>query len=115
MTQVTIEIEDGAMPKGWEPERIGFPKKGETIVSAMGQKIIGHQVLLGEIYSYPELILRKKYDPGITCIPKGWWVWNDGGEWIASKEVGNWENAVCGLQSLLEFTSTPDGKPQQIC
>jgi len=114
MNEVTIPIEDGTIPDGWEPERIGLAKLGETIV-----RYNSDGIALPNAMKYDSdilaIIIRKKYDPGIDCIPKGWWVWNDGDEWIASKEVGNWENAVCGLQSLLEFTSTPDGKPRQIC
>lgn len=114
MTQETIKIEDGAMPDGWEPERFGFPKEGETIVSVMGQKTIVHQVLPGEIYCYPQMIIRKKYDPGIDCIPKGWWVWKGRANWLASSELGDYNSYVAGLQFLPSFVPPEDGQPRQI-
>ena len=114
MTEVLIEVDDGAMPEGWEPERFGFPEEGETIISAIGQKTITHQVLPSEIYCSPRMILRKKYDPGITCIPKGWWVWFLDTCWVASTGVGICDKTVRGLEFLPDFIPPEDGQPRKI-
>ena len=59
MTQVTIEIEDGAIPDGWEPERFGIPKEIETIVSSRNGKIVTYVTQPQEIFLHPEMIIRK--------------------------------------------------------
>jgi hypothetical protein len=114
MTQVTIDIDDGAIPEGWEPERFGIPKERETIVSSMNGKVVTYVTQPQEIFLHPEMIIRKKYDPGIDFIPKGWWVWNWHQSWTASKVLGEYTNAIVGLQNSVGFIAPEDGKPQQI-
>lgn len=112
MKQVTIPIEDDAIPNGWELYRIGSPKGGESVVcyGADGKPTAGTP----DVNSYyPELIIRKKYDPGIR-LPSGWWVWRADDNYIASKGVEIWIAAVCGLQFLPGFIPPEDGKPRQI-
>ena len=113
MTQVTIEIDGGAIPDGWEPQRFGFPKELETIVSSMNGKIVIYVAQPQEIFLQPRMIIRKKYDPGIR-LPSGWWVWRTDDNWIASKGVDTWGDAVCGLQFLPGFIPPEDGQPRQI-
>ena len=120
MTQITIEIEDGAMPEGWEPERIGFPKEGEVAIRQLewaGGMI--DRVKRNETFRIPQIILRKKYDPGITWIPKGWWVWQQGDSkksWVATPSEGGYGDhvSIYGLQNLIGFIPPEDGKPRQI-
>ena len=119
MTQVTIEIEDGAMPEGWEPERFGIPKERETIVSAVNGKVVKYATQPQETFLHPRMIIRKKYDPGITCIPKGWWVWQQADSkksWVATPSEGGYGDQVSiyGLQNLIGFIPPEDGQPRQI-
>ena len=117
MTQVTIEIDDGAIPDGWDPERFGFPNELETIVSSMDGKVVTYIAQSQEIFLQPRMIIRKKYDPGIDCIPKGWWVWRHQGNWIAS-QVPNEDKGpnnfwLTGLQHSIGFVAPAD-EPRQI-
>lgn len=119
MTQATIEIEDGAMPEGWEPERFGFPKGGEMIPIKIGCEMAAVRVQPQEKFDMPRMIIRKKYDPGIDCIPKGWWVWQQGDakkSWVATPSEGGYGDQVSiyGLQNLIGFTPPEDGQPRQI-
>ena len=114
MTQVTIEIEDGAMPEGWEPERFGFPKGGETIPVKIECEMAAVQVQPQENAYMPRMIIRRKYHPGINCIPKGWWVWVSDGYWVASTGVNIRGGCVYGLQFLEGFIPPEDGQPRQI-
>ena len=113
MNEATIPIEDGAIPEGWEPERFGIPKAAEVVVcyDYTGKTIA---YVMRENGMIPAMIIRKKYDPGIDCIPKGWWVWNWHQSWIASKVVGDYTNAIVGLQNSVGFIAPEDGKPRQI-
>ena len=112
--QGTGEIEDGAMPEGWEPERFGFPKDLETIVSSVNGTVVKYRVQPQEKFDVPRMIIRKKYDPGIDCIPKGWWVWFFNTCWVASTSVGICVEAVRGLEFLAGFIPPEDGQPRQI-
>ena len=119
MTQVTIEIEDGAIPKGWEPERVGIPKPGETIAKHDSQGNAVAITLPVHNWTIPAIIIRKKYDPGITCIPNGWWVWQQGDSkksWVATPSEGGYGDhvSIYGLQNLIGFIPPEDGKPRQI-
>ena len=114
MTQVTIEIEDGAMPDGWEPDRIRIPKTGDTIARYDSQGVVCAYTLPQNNWVIPQIIIRKKYDPGITCIPKGWWVWFFNTCWVASASVGICVEAVRGLEFLSGFIPPEDGQPRQI-
>ena len=114
MTQVTIEIEDGAMPDGWEVERFGFPKVGELIPINTGGEMAAVRVQPQEKFCMPRIIIRKKYNPGIDCIPKGWWVWFFDTCWVASASVGICDESVRGLEFLAGFTPPEDGQPRQI-
>ena len=113
ITQATIEINNGAIPDGWEPQRFGIPKAAEVVVcyDSTGKTIA---YVMREDGTIPAMIIRKKYDPGIDCIPKGWWVWNWHQSWIASKVVGDYTNAIVGLQNSVGFIAPEDGKPRQI-
>lgn len=113
MTQVNIEIDDGAIPDGWKPERFGIPKAEEVVVcyDSTGKTIAYVMRKDGMI---PAMIIRKKYHPGIDWIPKGWWVWNWHQSWIASKAVGDYTSAIVGLQHSVGFIPPKDGKPRQI-
>lgn len=115
MTQVTIEINDGAIPDGWEPERFGIPKAKEVVV---GYDSTGKTIayVMREDGTIPAMIIRKNYDPGITCIPKGWWVWvwDSDGCWVASTGVGICYESVRGLQFFPDFVPPEDGQPRQI-
>ena len=112
--QVTIEIDDGAIPEGWEPERIRIPKNGDTIARYDNQGAVYAYTLPQNDWVIPQVIIRKKYDPGITCIPKGWWVWNGPDSWLASSEMGDYNGSVVGLQLFPSFIPPKDGKPRQI-
>lgn len=111
--EITIEIDDGAIPDGWEPERFGIPKAKEVVV---GYDSTGETIayVMREDGTIPAMIIRKKYDPGITCIPKGWWVWFFDTCWVASTSVGICDEAVRGLEFLAGFIPPEDGKPRQI-
>lgn len=116
--EVTIPIEDGAIPDGWEPERFGFPNEGEMIIALTawggGQPV---RVQPQENFSGPRMIVRKKYDPGIDCIPKGWWVWSHQGNWIASQtpneDKGPNNFWLTGLQHSVGFVAPAD-EPRKI-
>ena len=119
MTQVTIEIEDGAMPEGWEPERIRIPKTGDTIARYDSQGVTRAYTLPQNDWVIPQIIIRKKHHPGIDCIPKGWWVWQQGDSkksWVATPSEGGYGDQVSiyGLQNLIGFIPPEDGKPRQI-
>ena len=114
MNEATIPIEDGAIPEGWEPERFGIPKSGETIAKNDSQGDAVALTLPVNNWTIPAMIIRKKYHPGIDCIPMGWWVWNGLGSWLASSELGEYNRSVAGLQLFPDFVPPEDGKPRQI-
>jgi len=112
MTQVLLEVDDGACPDGWEPERFGLGQAGETVACHHSSGKALPETLSRDSF-FPELIIRKKYHSGIR-LPSGWWVWRTGDNWIASKGVETWGDAVCGLQFLPGFIPPEDGNPRKI-
>lgn len=113
--EITILIDDDAIPKGWEPEKIGTPKIGDTIAryDHLGN---ASAKMVDSNWYMTEMIIRKKYDPGITGIPKGWWVWDDVDAWVASPTVQEYDLTTCvyGLNWIDGFIPPPDGQPRQI-
>ena len=108
----TVQIEDGAIPVGYRLKRIAFAKAGETIVwyDSKGRAFPN---TLQHDSSFPELIICKEYDCGIK-LRKGWWLWNNDGDWVASPIVGDLVIGIYGMQDLLDFIPPPDGQPRQI-
>lgn len=113
MTEITVQVEFGAIPDGWELDRIGLAKVGETIVwyDQNGKSLL--HTLKNNDWLTRAMIIRKIYDPGIR-LRSGWLVWKDRGRWLATKEIGNYDDAVCGLEFLPGFIPPPDGQPRQI-
>ena len=107
------------IPEGWEPERFGVPNEGEMIIALTGWWGQPVRVQPQEKFSGPRMIIRKKYDPGITWIPKGWWVWqqlDSKKSWVATPSEGGYGDhvSIYGLQNLIGFIPPEDGKPRQI-
>lgn len=114
MTEITVQVEFGAIPDGWELDRIGLAKVGETIVwyDQNGKSLL--HTLKNNDWLTRAMIIRKKYDPGIK-IKIGWWVWcNSHGDWIASPSKDSGTGGVYCLQFLPGFIPPEDGQPRQI-
>ena len=118
--EIMVPVNPKCIPDGCEPLRFGIPEEGEFIVQlTQFGGVILVRVQPKEVFSTPRLIVRKKYDPGIDCIPKGWWVWQQldaNKSWVATPSDGGYGDyvAIYGLQNLLGFVPPPDGKPRKI-
>ena len=111
--EIMIPVDSECIPDGWEPVRYGFAKPNETVVSDWSNGNVFAKTL-NRHSSHHELIIRKKYDPGIP-LPKGYWVWHMGDAWIASQIVNDLSgNYIWGLEHIPGFIAPPDGQPRQI-
>ena len=112
MSEIMVPVDPKCIPDGYEALGFRIGKAGEATVwyDPDGNALPGP---LSYDSFTPAMIIRKKYDPGIK-IKQGWWVWNDGEDWVASKNPGGWEDGICGIQHLPDFIPTPDGQPRQI-
>ena len=107
-----VPVDPICIPDGYEAVGLRIAKAGEEIAKRHSNGNSWPAKLRSDS-DFPELVIRKKYNPGIR-INRGWWVWTDGEDWGASKKPGEWEDAICGLQHLPEFIPTPDCQPQQV-
>ena len=119
MSEMMVPVDPKCVPDGWNPSRYGYGEIGETVA----QHDTSGQALAVKITRYstkfPRIIIRKNYDPGIDCIPTGWWVWQQldaKKSWVATPSKGGCGDdvAIYGLQNLLGFNPTPDGQPRQV-
>ena len=114
MDEMMVQVDPKCIPDGWEPLRFGIPKEGEFIIpSTHCGGGVPVPVQPKERFSAPNLIVRKKYNSGIR-LPSGWSIWNYHQNWVASIKVGDYTNAITGLQHFPDFVPPPDGQPRQI-
>ena len=114
--ELMIPVDSECIPDGWEPVRYGFAKANETVVSDWSNGNVFAKKL-NRNSSHHELVIRKKYDPGIP-LPKGWWLWRcfeDSTAWVASPIVGHLPgDCIWGIEHIPGFIPPSDGKPRQI-
>jgi hypothetical protein len=113
MSEIMVPVDPACIPEGWEAVRVASSDKGEFISMCYGNECLPYKCHTEK--NGVCLVIRKKYDPGIP-LPKGWWVWHDGGEWIASPESleDDLPECISGLDWLPGFIPPPDSQSRQI-
>lgn len=109
--EVLMSIPVSGIPAGYRIIAIRPARTGETIVNhgvTGGVNATPAHWASLPYSSYPQIILEKCYDPGIS-IPNGWTVWKQGVDvWCASAAVNSlW--GISGLQHFPEFVPPPNG------
>jgi hypothetical protein len=118
MSEIMIPVDPKCIPDGYEAVGLRIARAGEDIARSHSGRNPWPAFLMSDS-EFPELVIRKKYNPGIGCIPEGWWVWQQldaKKSWVATpSEGGDGDDvAIYGLQNLLGFNPPPDGQPRQI-